>query len=132
MREIKFRAWDKENKQWLRDSFLLCSYGGKDNSIEISTESCGTEHGQRDCDIDLMQFTGLHDSRGVEIYEGDIVEFIDLPAGEKALCTGEVIFEEFGWHFTNSITESSLACYDSEYLNVIGNIHENPSLLEEN
>ena len=125
MREIKFRAWDKENKQWLRDSFLLCSYGGKDNSIEISTESCGTEHGQRDCDIDLMQFTGLLDKNGKEIYDGD---FLPALYGPQLVRWNE---ESARWDGVreNGYDTPSGWCSQRE---VIGNIHENPSLLEEN
>lgn len=123
--KIKFRAWDKENQEWADGHFwmkkvhvdyLLIS---KPSVMEMFHEN-----------YELMQFTGLLDANGKEIYEGDIVDFIDLPAGEEALCTGQVIFEEFGWHFTNSITESSLSCYESQYLCVVGNIYENPELLE--
>ncbi|MGJ0848286.1 YopX family protein [Tissierella praeacuta] len=81
-------------------------------------------------DLIIMQYTGLKDKNGKEIYEGDIVEFVDCQYESETLCVGEVIFEEFGWHFTNSITESSLSCYDSSEVKIIGNIYENKELLE--
>jgi len=59
-----------------------------------------------------------------------IVEFVDCQYEFETLCVGEAIFEEFGWHFTNSITESSLSCYDSSEVKIIGNIYENKELLE--
>jgi len=127
LREIKFRGKRIDTKEWVYGYYNFNPFF---NRAEIF--SCD--------DIRMFvyavipetvgQFTGLRDANGKEIYEDDIVDFIDLPAGEEALCTGEVIFEEFGWHFTNSITESSLSCYDSEYLNVIGNKHDNSSITE--
>ncbi|WP_353096198.1 YopX family protein [Tissierella praeacuta] len=116
MREIKFRAWDKYRKEM----FAIFDSEKQDNWFLPLWK---LRH-------EIMQYTGLKDKNGKEIYEGDIVEFVDCQYESETLCVGEVIFEEFGWHFTNSITESSLSCYDSSEIKIIGNIYENKELLE--
>ena len=75
-----------------------------------------------------MQFTGLKDSKGVEIYEGDVVLFnIDFGYGMQPV-TAEIIFEDAGFKARSGAGTDFLkglpAC------EVIGTIHENPELLE--
>ena len=67
MREIKFRAWDKSDNVWLEeDQFVIYPQGifdawlGQDEPLEMD-------------EVILMQYTGLKDKNGKEIYEGDIV-----------------------------------------------------------
>ncbi len=109
MREIKFRAWNETTKTmttpfvWVNESNLFST---------VMTSSPTHE---------LMQFTGLKDSDGIDIYEGDIVEdeehyYSVISWSDKYSC----------WYASDTGGVDDL-CWP---IRVIGNIHQNPELLK--
>lgn len=116
MREIKFRAWDKENKKMV--PWDTCMFA------DTSPVTCyGDEFPTDDEYFFLMQYTGLKDEKGKEIYEGDIVWRRTTHSQPKLV----VKWGEIGW---NPFEDDLCGLGSVAYYEVIGNIHENPELLE--
>jgi len=133
MREYKFRVWDTENKEMLKVQeldFEDTFYGGR---LSIRTDQYNDYFDIED--MILMQYTGLKDKKQKEIYEGDII-FIK---GETKLLDikGKVEYSNILAQFiitnTGSIVNEAepLGDYEEEDIEVIGNIYDNPELLEE-
>ena len=119
MREIKFRAWDVLDKKMLNwgDICHLPAW-------EIFP---GTPE-QRP--FNIMQYTGLKDENGHEIYEGDIIEFLEAESGET--WTAKIVFENLAFKALD--VEDEAYDYDFDDLSdieVIGNIYENPEILRD-
>ena len=132
-REIKFRAWDNKRKVWL-DTVEVFHDGSWMGS---SGDSMCTISGYSEPECVLMQYTGLKDKNGKEIYEGDIV--LEVHRGESYV--GRVIWENggaTGWglsipHGPRQVSFfwlNSVAAKNKKY-KVIGNIYENPELIKE-
>ena len=126
MREIKFRAWDKQEKRM----FDVLGISWYDGVIFESYADAGVEwyskeikHNISDCI--LMQYTGLKDKNGKEIYEGDIVR--DQDGNLYQVKYAKYYIYPFGAIFPHRPKEI-VNEYECE---VIGNIYENPELLEE-
>jgi uncharacterized phage protein (TIGR01671 family) len=79
MREIKFRAWDVITKKWFDDIFGLSNDGRKFYNHD------GWEYDVPERMI-LTQYTGVKDNRGVEIYEGDIVDYEEESGSSRGVC----------------------------------------------
>lgn len=122
-REIKFRVWDKNNKkmrlpdEWevgiVLDGTLLTCY---DASGDFNAS---------DEDLILMQYTGLKDKNGVEIYEGDVVAYDGMGR--------EVVEFDNGCFWVGLKGELPAPLYAQmgiDSMEVVGNIHENPELLD--
>ena len=131
MNEIKFRAWDNQNEYWYeRDKF--CMNGCGDIYVYVDNEWIDAPNDV----VILMQYTGLKDKNGKEIYEGDIcsvcgvVIFHHGSFGKKSQWSkGFTPFYEYNVIPTTDsggIVNSKLTSEDFE---VIGNIYENPELL---
>jgi len=117
MREIKFRAWGKNSKEFL-------SPDGKTFGLTLK-EIQNIE----DINIwEFQQFTGLKDKNGKDIYEGDIVKYkFYMLSGVDYVIFREGKFELKN-DYINSVGFRSVSNV-SEYCEVIGNIFENKDLL---
>ena len=127
MRDIKFRVWDNERNAMLNSKSVdIDFFEGK---IEITSDTIRYDEVYTDeiKDFELMQYIGLEDKIGREIYEGDIIT-ITLDTGN--VITGSVGMNNGQW---------SIKYYDRYYSlvsiwyeikpEVIGNIYENPELI---
>lgn len=117
MREIKFKVWNTKKKCWVsRRDIGINGYG------QIYLGSDLQNYPYQD-DYVVMQYTGIQDKNGIEVYEGDIVTNI---TGDKGVVEyqlrskGYIPINNYG-HCCNDVWES---------FEVIGNIYENPELLE--
>ena len=119
MREIKFRVWDKENKEMLDVEALHWDDCTREFLIRT------TMYSDYFTPEELMQFTGLYDKNGKEIYEGDIVK---AKFFEKHI-TGEIEFALGAFFVTgSSVSDNQMFIFND--FEVVGNIYENPELLE--
>lgn len=134
MREIKFRAWDGKrmlNNVGFHPHIIQALWRDKDNGYN---ENDGGAYiiSPEFTQYHLMQFTGLRDKNGREVYEGDIIQWRghEVRAGKqiRPLRIHRVVWEIYDLGITANICNPA-AGLDCE---VIGNIYENPELLEEN
>ena len=124
MKEIKFRAWDKKEKKMHYGNMEMF-----DDMIGFRFGHFGVDTNKED--IELMQYTGLKDNKGKEIYEGDILQVLDV----YGIYKGYIDRWEDRWVLTYKISETiqlqkqSLAT-TAKNRQIIGNIYENPELFE--
>ncbi len=146
MREIKFRAWDKTDKRIYEVLNLDLEQNHK---CEVC--KCDEFHSSRYFiyKYKLMQYTGLKDKNGKEIYEGDVIEFEDTTEdgyeykeGIDITNRASIVFKNCRFELDNIIETTSGVLVDMEEdwelfidslksSKVIGNIYENPELLKD-
>jgi uncharacterized phage protein (TIGR01671 family) len=130
-REIRFRAFDKTRKTILQNCDIIFNHTG--------SVFCDFDDGLVVKDFILMQYTGLKDCNGKEIYEGDIVKWSsvtldndkDIPAGigwvkfhPKYLRFDVGYMDEFKSEFNGTLV--ILSWVANAGLKIIGNLYENP------
>lgn len=121
MRQIKFRAWDKREKNW-----TVAEMGNTTTSPEeaaknhFPTTSPVVFNGHGECEI--MQFTGLLDKNGKEIWEDDVVSQVINGQEVKA----QVVYYKNGFY----VKDGLYSLFDEEKVIVLGNIYENPELIK--
>ena len=130
-RTIKFRGQRKQDQQWIYGFYffnnnahgIIHGSGFPGQWAEVIPETVG-------------QFTGLLDKNGKEIYEGDILEYPYTYRKQKMVCITQVI-----WKYTGLCIERNesklidsvfLSVCSTKMTSVIGNIHSNPELLNNN
>lgn len=150
--EKKFRAWDKESKKWIgkihNEYLCVCEYVvvlvkyAPNNSGGYDPIECRQLTNPEVDNLEIVQFTGLNDKNGKEIFEGDILDQLDTILEVKFrygcffLCSkddNEEIMNPFATDFHNVLNQyekHGIAISDNKliHLEIIGNIHENPEL----
>jgi uncharacterized phage protein (TIGR01671 family) len=131
MRELKFRAWDDTNKKLITPGCIINKNGKAywdDEKTHLSQSS-----------TEVMQFTGCYDINKKEIYEGDICNVRKNPGGRWLIC--EVMWSNyiFCWIFRGYYNGKGNGdyysyrfedMYSDSSKEIIGNIYENPELLD--
>lgn len=144
MREIKYRAWDNEKRFMFVPTQIELSQGENFSRWEewkpmawrdeLPEEGSGGIGRFIGTECEIMQYTGLKDRNGKEIYEGDIAE-------DDLNSLGLVFYEDGSFKITstcngNSITNKNVydlldtSLIEDNNISVIGNIYEHPHLLE--
>ena len=140
MREAKFRAWDKAEKKmcgvtvltWdgkISGAFLVGNSPTKESASDDGEFIIGGIPDGHFCpikDIELMEYTGLKDKNGKEIYEGDIVNVRTNKGNEQP-----VVFRgKYSWCLDwGNESGDELSAIGEDAVKVIGNIRENPELI---
>ena len=128
----KFRAWDSAKKEMFKDTFAITE-SGQVVVVEQESVVCPPDYVFVD-HLVIMQSTGLFDENGVEIFEGDIVQFEDYYEVSDSLYINKGIIEwcQGGFYVTNrdSVLMEDLLDGDSLDVTIIGNIYENKELLD--
>jgi len=130
MREIKFRAWNTVIGWWASKEPMTLNQLMLNNSTGISEKGL-------DEDFTFMQFTGLTDKNGVEIYDGDLIK-------NNHGRTSKVVWNKFMASFDSEFVsddgsapvfqDKSVGFHNADWkrqVEVIGSIYENPELLRE-
>lgn len=135
MREIKFRVWDKKDKIVHQRINLAMTLDGQISEVDFLNGGVwqGTHHS--DDRYLLLQYTGLKDRNGKEIYESDIVYVRHMLVENMENFTAEIIWDIAGFkvdkklnHFIGYPLSTTLDGIAYE-LEVLGNSYENPELL---
>ena len=142
MREIKFRAWEPLNKEMHYLDFALYDYKDGDCRFVLPSKRQGLRYYtiMNLEAVEVMQFTGLLDKNGKEIFEGDIIKV----TGEFAIDDSGIIKwsqqeDDYTYHcgfmvdWQEEVKRRSHLSFWANHreIEIIGNIYENPELLEE-
>lgn len=141
MREIKFRAWD-EQKKFMHTNFQFIKSGETGSDWLVFTSDQDSDYSKQMYNpyfqeqLKIMQYTELKDKNGKEIYEGDIIRSIDSKGNE---IIHSIIYEQEYARFAiihkiqhvfdtpMLLSQEWIGAYQKE---IIGNIYENPELIE--
>lgn len=136
MREIKFRIYFEDEEPFTANPISIedllhedwIEFENEDNTVSLPLKDFRFFH-EKNKNYKIMQYTGLHDKNGKEIYEGDIVK----AKHRGYIGIGQVQYDNEYCDYKIYINENKdyVPLWKSVDLEVIGNIYENPELLED-
>lgn len=142
MRELKFRIWIKDESRFYDESDdesylivpngnVICESGTYEEDGMLFKDTTN-----QTSNVIVEQYTGLKDKNGREIYENDIVKYTAEIANNKGSTYRVEYYNEWGMYDLEPLEDNVDTGGFNEnlletYYEVIGNIHENPELLEE-
>ncbi len=138
VREIKFRAWVKENNSEQNYAGMYQVHSLSLDGVVVIRSSMFAPSLFPINDVVIMQYTGLKDKNDKEIYEGDVIKFFDrgnMFDNDLLPCTAQVVMEYARWSIKpidvkglRNFQFNGIGGY--EKCEVIGNIYENPEVLK--
>lgn len=129
MDKLKFRVYNKKTREWYDEESLILWNGQVYESFHYLEDYMAMNPD----DIHLMQFIGVKDKSGTEMYEGDLVQYLD---GEFSFV-GQIkrdcykFYIEITAHDRIGFISFCDTTDGNSILEIIGNIYDNPELLEE-
>lgn len=130
MRENKFRAWDASRKEW-RAGVAIDENGDQFTWQEVARSRWAYVKLSTNF-LKIVWHTGLKDKNGAEIYEGDIIDthvksgrYMKVYYNKECVSFMTAGLGDIGWVKTGGLGKDMCS-----YIEVIGNIYENPELLE--
>ena len=133
MREILFKTKRKDNGEWVEGYYAKLGYGNNTKhfiiqNVSLQEDISYFEYIEIDIDT-ICQYTGLTDKNGKKIWENDICDTFENDS--KEMLRNVVKFEDGCFKvFKKHYLSMHLDCYEESDLKVIGNIFDNPDLLE--
>ena len=134
MREIKFRAWDKNLKGWIAEEFFITKKG----ELFIMRGHVGVK--LNDKDVILVQYTGLKDRNGQEIYEGDVIvpahpqlSGVGFAYGKPRVVTFRLLQSSTGFNIGGGQKKRKefISLGDKTNTEIMGDIYRNPELAKQ-